>query len=58
MTAKSGSAEKVRAGTVVVGAFVEGMLTAPPQAIDKASKRRPAPLLSEFPLGRANDVAG
>jgi len=50
MTTKSGSAEKVRAGTVVVGAFADGTLTAAAQAIDKASKRRLSTVLKRGDL--------
>jgi leucyl aminopeptidase len=50
MTAKSGSPEKVRTGTVVVGAFADGTLTAPAQAIDKASKRRLSAVLKRGDL--------
>lgn len=50
VTTRSGSAEKVRTGTVVVGAFADGTLTPAAQAIDKASKRRLSAILKRGDL--------
>ena len=56
-TARSGSAEKVRTGTVVVGAFADGTLTPAAQAIDKASKRRVSTVLARGDLdGKAGST--
>jgi leucyl aminopeptidase len=40
LTLKTASPENVRTGVVVVGAFADGTLSRPAQAIDRASKRR------------------
>ncbi len=50
MTTRSGSAEKIRTGTVVVGAFAEGVLAPAAQVIDKASKRRVSAVLKRGDL--------
>ncbi|QDF98329.1 leucyl aminopeptidase [Azoarcus sp. DD4] len=54
-TIKTASPEKLRAGVLVVGAFADGSLTPPAQAIDKASKGKLAQLIKR---GDLDDKAG
>jgi len=50
MTTKTGSPEKLRVGTVVVGAFADGTLPDAAKAVDKASNRRLSAVLKRGDL--------
>src|SRR5215813_5793931 len=53
ITTKSASPEKLRVGTLAVGAFADGTLSAAAQAIDKASRRRLSAVLKRGDLETA-----
>jgi len=50
ITMRAGSPERARVGTVAVGAFADGTLAAPAQAIDRASKKRLSAVLKRGDL--------